>query len=62
MADYTLWTSAADLTNLRFYFRTYRDSRLRMVALNTVDFDAKHIKTISMQGDEQIENMSQLAQ
>lgn len=62
VADYTLWTSAADLTNLRFYFRTYRDSRLRMVALNTVDFDAKDIKTISMQGEEQIENMSQLAQ
>jgi choloylglycine hydrolase len=61
VADYTLWTSAADLKNVRFYYRTYQNSRIRMVDLNTSDFDAKDIKTISMQGDEQIEDVAQQA-
>lgn len=58
VADYTLWTSAADLKNLRYYFRTYHNSRIRMVDLKSVDLDAKEIKTISMKGEEQIEDVS----
>ena len=58
VADYTQWTSAADLTNRRYYFRTFDNSHIRMVDLKTVDLDGKGIKTISMQGDEQIEDVS----
>lgn len=56
--DYTLWTSAADLKNLRYYFRTFDNSRIRLVDMKSVDLDAPEIKTISMQGEEQIEDVS----
>ena len=58
VADYTLWTSAADLKNLRYYYRTFDNSHIRMVDLNAVDFDAKEIRTILMSGEEQIEDVS----
>ncbi|MCX7423872.1 MAG: choloylglycine hydrolase family protein [Planctomycetia bacterium] len=58
VSDYTLWTSAADLKNLRYYFRTFDNSRIRMVDLKAVDFDAKEIRTISIKGEEQIEDVS----
>ncbi|HWG41245.1 MAG TPA: choloylglycine hydrolase family protein [Gemmataceae bacterium] len=58
VSDYTLWTSAADLKNLRYYFRTFDNSRIRMVDMRAVDLDAKEIRTISMKGEEQIENVS----
>jgi choloylglycine hydrolase len=58
VADYTLWTSASDLTNRRYYFRTFANSRIRMVDLNKMDLDAKKIKTISMGGNEAIEDLS----
>ena len=61
VADYTLWTSAADLKNLRYYFRTFDNSRIRMVDLKAVDFDAKEIRTISMKGEEQIEDVTSTA-
>ena len=58
VSDYTLWTSAADLKNLRYYFRTFDNSRIRMVDLKAVDLDAKELKTILMKGEEQIEDVS----
>ena len=61
VADYTLWTSAADLKNLRYYYRTYENSRIRMVDLKAVDLDAKGIRTILMKGEEQIEDVSGVA-
>jgi choloylglycine hydrolase len=61
VADYTLWTSAADLKNLRYYFRTYENSRIRMIDLKVVDFDAKEIRTISTKGEEQIEDVTSVA-
>ena len=33
LADYTIWTAASDLRTKRYYFRTYYDSRIRMVDL-----------------------------
>ena len=62
VADYTLWTSAADLKNLRFYYRTYGDSRIRVVDLSAVDFDANDIRTISLQGEEHFDDVSRQAQ
>jgi choloylglycine hydrolase len=61
VADYTQWTTAADLKNLRYYYRTFDDSRIRMVDLKALDLDAKEIRTISMQGTEQIEDVSEKA-
>jgi choloylglycine hydrolase len=61
MADYTLWTSVADLKNLRYYYRTYENSRIRMVDLKAVDLNASAVRTISMKGDEQIEDVSAAA-
>jgi choloylglycine hydrolase len=58
VADFTLWTSAADLKNLRYYFRTYDNSRIRMVDLKVLDFDTSRIKTISMSGDELVEDVT----
>ncbi len=58
VADYTQWTAVSDLTNRRYYFRTFDNSRIRMVDLKHVDLDAKQIKIISMQGSEQIEDVS----
>ncbi|MEN6458222.1 MAG: choloylglycine hydrolase family protein [Thermoguttaceae bacterium] len=61
VADYTLWTSVSDLTNHRYYFRTFDNSRIRMVDLQKMSLDAKAIKTISMAGQEVIEDLSDKA-
>ncbi len=58
VADYTLWTSVSDLTNRRYYYRTFENSRIRMVDLKAVDLKGKDIRTISMQGGEQIEDVT----
>ena len=59
VADYTLWTSASDLTNFRYHFRTFQNSRIRMIDLQKMDLDAKEIKTFSMAGGEVIEDLSE---
>jgi len=58
VSDFTQWTSAADLKNLRYYFRTFDNSRIRMIDLKAVDLDAKEIRTISIKGEEQIEDVT----
>lgn len=52
VSDYTQWTSANDLANRRFYFRTYENSDIRVVDLTKQDLDAKEIQTWSMGGFE----------
>ena len=58
VADYTLWTSAADLKGLRYYFRTFDNSRIRMIDLKAADLDAKAVRTITMKGEERIEDLT----
>ncbi len=58
LADYTLWTSANDLKTKRFYFRTYEDSRIRMVDLMTMNLDAKDIVTFPMRGEETFQRLN----
>ncbi len=58
VADYTLWTAASDLKAKRYYFRTYEDSRIRMVDLMKMDLNAKEIRTFSMDGEEAIERLN----
>jgi choloylglycine hydrolase len=52
LADYTVWTAASDLKARRYFFRTYEDSRIRMVDLMKADLDAKAIVTLPMSGEE----------
>lgn len=52
IADFTQWTSADDLTNKRFYFRTYDDSDIRYVDLMKQNLNAPTIKIIPMAGHE----------
>jgi choloylglycine hydrolase len=61
VADYTLWTSASDLTNLRYYFRTFANSRIRMIDLKAANLDAKEIRTISTKSEEEIEDVTRAA-
>lgn len=58
VADYTLWTSAADLTNGRYYMTTYQSRRIQMLDLKKVDLDARAIRTIPLPADEVIEDVS----
>ncbi len=58
LADYTLWTSASDLKAKQFYFRTYANSRIRMVDLKKMDPEAKEIKKFSMKGEEEIQELT----
>jgi choloylglycine hydrolase len=58
LADYTLWTSANDLKTKRFYFRTYEDSRIRVVDLMTMNLDAKDLVTFPMRGEETFQRLN----
>ena len=55
----TQWTSVADLTNLRWYFRTYGDQSIHMVDVKQA-FDAAkgEIRIISMESTQPIVNAS----
>jgi choloylglycine hydrolase len=57
-ADYTMWTSASDLKNHRYYFHTFENRRIRMVDLGKMDLNAKDIKTFPMNQQEAIEDLS----
>lgn len=61
VADYTLWIAASDLKNLRYYYRTHQNSRIRMIDLKAADLGAADVKTISIGGDEQIEDQTAAA-
>jgi len=58
-ADYTQWTSANDLANKRFYFRTYDNSDIRFVDLTKQKLDASDIQTWSMGGFEVAHELGQ---
>jgi len=58
VCEETQWTCACDLKAKRFYFRTYENSRIRMVDLTAMDPHAAEVVTFSMQGGEQIETLS----
>jgi choloylglycine hydrolase len=56
--EYTQWTSGSDLKNLRFYFRTVTNSRIRTIDLNQIDLDAASIRSIPTAEDEVFEDLS----
>ncbi len=57
-ADYTLWTSACDLKAMKFYFRTYDNSQIKMVDLTKMNVGGKDIVTIPMKGQEVIQSVT----
>ncbi len=57
-SEYTEWTSAADVTNRRFYVRTFKDSNIRMVDLMRCNLDAKDIVTIKLNQQEKITDLT----
>src|SRR5438552_11615568 len=58
LADYTIWTSASDLKAMRYYFRTYENSQIRMVDLMKMKIDGKEMVKISMKGAENIKSLT----
>lgn len=58
VCEETQWTCACDLKAKRFYFRTYDNSRIRMIDLTAMDPHAAEVVTFSMQGGETIESLS----
>ncbi|MFK5921935.1 MAG: choloylglycine hydrolase family protein [Verrucomicrobiota bacterium] len=57
-SDYTMFTSARDTKNLRYYYKTYEDQSIRMVDLNKFDLDAKKIKFITTDSEQPIIEVS----
>ncbi len=53
MYSETVWTTAADLTNNRYFFHTINNRRVRMVDLKKVNLDGSSIVTISLKGDKE---------
>jgi choloylglycine hydrolase len=59
VAEMTTWTSASDLKNLRWYFRTYEDQSIRSVDLTKALAAANgQIKFIKMSGPQTINDVS----
>jgi len=58
-AEYTTWTSASDLKNLRWYFRTYNDQSIRSVDLTKALAAAKgQVKQIKMDSKQPVADVS----
>jgi choloylglycine hydrolase len=58
-AESTTWTSASDLKNLRWYFKTYGDQSIHSVDLTTAIAAAKgKIKVIKMDLPQPIDDVS----
>jgi choloylglycine hydrolase len=57
--DYTLWTSVADLKNLKWYFKTYNDQSIRAVDLAPAIAAAKgKPKIIKMDSQQPVQDIS----
>ena len=54
VADYTLWTSAIDLSTQEYFFRTFENSQIRSVKLSDLPIDGTDPVTIPITGEEVI--------
>jgi len=55
---YTHWTSAANLAEKKYYFRTYDNQRIRMIDLANIIENVKQVTWIAMDGMEEIEDVT----
>ena len=58
MSEFTDWTCASDVTNLRFYIRTYNDSRIRMLDLKRCNIESGNPVIIKLDQKEEIEDLT----
>jgi len=59
IAEYTTWTSAADLKDLTWYFRTYHDQSIRSVELRAALAAANgRMRTIPMDSHQPVQDVS----
>ena len=60
MRSSTIWTSAADTRNLKYYYHTQHNRKLRMVDLKKIDFSAKKIvrQPLDIKKDQEIEDVT----
>ena len=57
--DYTVWTSAADLKNMRWLYRTYKDQTIRSVDVRkALDAAAGQPRLIEMDSSQPIQDIS----
>jgi choloylglycine hydrolase len=56
--DHTLWTSAIDLYNQRYYFCHYNNRAIQMVDLNNCKLDATDIQSFKMAGKTRVESLN----
>ncbi|HVI48747.1 MAG TPA: choloylglycine hydrolase family protein [Chitinophaga sp.] len=56
--EYTLWTSASDLQNKRFYFHTYRNREVQVIDLMKMNINGKNIITFDMDEPQSIETLT----
>lgn len=59
-SDYTMLTCARDPENLKYYFKTYQDSTIRVADLKKFDLNAHNIKYMKMSGKETAADISNL--
>lgn len=59
--DYTMITGVKNPQNLSYYFKTYNDQNIKVVHLKDFDPNAKEIKTIATDGEQEIKNVSNMA-
>jgi choloylglycine hydrolase len=59
IAEFTAWTSASDLNNLRWHFRTYNDQSIRSIDLRAALTAANgKVRTISMDSQQSVLDLS----
>src|SRR3990167_7253924 len=60
-SEYTMATTVKDASNLKYYFRTFEDQTIKVVDLNTFDWNAAAIKTYPMDSQQPIVDISKTA-
>jgi choloylglycine hydrolase len=60
-SEYTEWTSAADMTNRKYYIRTFIDSCIREVSLDRCDWSAKEPVIIALDSKETFDDVTPAA-
>lgn len=56
--DYTQVTSVKDPKNLRYYYRTYDDQNINVVNIKSCDLNAKAIKTVAMDDQQTVNDVT----
>jgi choloylglycine hydrolase len=60
MRSSTIWTTAADNKNMKYYYHTQHNRKVRMVDLKKIDFSAKKIvhQPLDTKKEQEIEDVT----